>query len=282
MTEETIKIIAEDGYTLFGTLREPKLSTDIKGYIQINSGTGIPEKFYRHFAKYLTQQGYVTVTFDYRGIGKSKPKKLRGFDATNFQWGTLDMTAVLNWGIEHYPDIDKIIIGHSMGGQLIGTMKNAEKIDRTIIIASGTGFWKDMPKSRLKFLMPFLWYVYIPLTSFVCGYGGAKKIKQGENLPKGVALQWRKWCVNDDYWESDFNKETNANSFSKLNGKLKSISFTDDNIISAKANKKLLNYFKNVSIENKVIAPNDFNLTQIGHFGFFSKKSEKLWKYTLE
>jgi predicted alpha/beta hydrolase len=194
MNEEVIKIIAEDGYTLSGTLREP--SSGFKGFIQINSGTGIPERFYRHFAKYLTKQGYVTVTFDYRGIGKSKPEKLKGFEATNFQWGELDMTAVLNWGIKNYPDLEKIVIGHSMGGQLIGTMKNADKIDRTILIASGTGFWKDMPRSILKIFMPFLWYLYIPFTTTICGYGGAKKIKQGENLPKGVALQWRNWCIN--------------------------------------------------------------------------------------
>jgi len=174
------------------------------------------------------------------------------------------------------------MIGHSMGGQLIGTMKNANKIDRTIMIASGTGFWKDMPKSSLRILMPFLWYVYIPLTSFICGFGGAKKIKQGENLPKGVALQWRKWCTNENYWDNDFNDEINKNSFNQLKGKLKSISFSDDNIISAKANEKLLKYFKNVSVENKTISPNEYGLKQIGHFGFFSQKSKKVWKSVVE
>ena len=276
MTEKEIKINANDGYSLSAILREP-IKKPV-GFVQINSGTGIPQKFYRHFASYLTRKGYVTVTFDYRGIGQSKPAKLRGFEATNFQWGELDMTAVLNWGINNYPDLEKIVIGHSIGGQLIGTMKNADKIDRTVLIASGTGFWKDMPKSKLKILIPFLWHLYIPFTTAVCGYGGAKKIKQGENLPKGVALQWRNWCINDNYWESDFNSETNSSSFEKLKGKLKSISFTDDKIISEKANKGLLNYYKNVTLENERISPNEIGLKQIGHFGFFSKTSEKLWK----
>merc|ERR1711991_229830 len=118
---------------------------------------------------------------------------LRGFEATNYQWGELDMTAVLDWGIQHYPELEKIVIGHSMGGQLIGTMKNADKIDKTFVIASGTGYWKDMPKGNLKLLMPFLWYFYIPFTTTFYGYGAAKKINQGENLPKGVAMQWRNW-----------------------------------------------------------------------------------------
>lgn len=276
ITDKEIKIQTKDGYELSATLREP-IEKPI-GFIQINSGTGIPQKFYRHFANYLTKKGYVTVTFDYRGIGKSKPKTLKGFKATNFQWGEFDMTAVLDWGIKNYPNLEKTIVGHSMGGQLIGTMKNADKIDKTFLIASGTGFWKDMPKSSLKMLMPFLWYIYIPFTTTFCGYGGAKKIKQGENLPKGVALQWRNWCISKNYWDSDLNKGVNKNSFQKLTGELKSISFLDDKIISEKANNKLLQYYKNVSVEKSIISPNEVGLNSIGHFGFFSSKSEKLWK----
>ena len=275
MNNKEVKIRAKDGYELSATLYEP--IEEPVGFIQINSGTGIPQKFYRHFANYLTKKGYVTVTFDYRGIGKSKPATLKGFEATNFQWGELDMTAILDWGIINYPTLEKTVIGHSMGGQLIGTMKNADKIDQTFLIASGTGFWKDMPKGRLKMLMPFLWYAYIPFTTAFCGYGGAKKIKQGENLPKGVALQWRNLCINENYWESDFNTETNNNSFQKLTGSLKSILFQDDKIISEKANRKLLRYYENASIENISLSPNEMGLESVGHFGFFSSKSEKLW-----
>lgn len=276
MKKKEIKIQAKDGYVLTATLREPAQKPI--GYAQINSGTGIPQKFYRHLANYLTEQGYVTITFDYRGIGKSKPAKLKGFKATNFQWGELDMTAILDWAIQQYPKLEKTVIGHSMGGQLIGTMKNADKIDKTVLIASGTGFWKDMPKGKLKTLMPFLWYVYIPFTTAVCGYGAAKKIRQGENLPKGVAQQWRNWCINKEYWKADFTKETNENSFKKLKGTLQSISFTDDNIISEKANKNLLSYYKNVCIQNTRIAPGELGIHKIGHFGFFSQKSKKLWE----
>lgn len=276
INKKEIKIEAKDGYMLSATLLEP--SEKPIGFIQINSGTGIPKGFYRHFANYLTKRGYVTVTFDYRGIGKSKPTTLKGFKATNLQWGELDMSAILDWGIMNYPDLKKIVIGHSMGGQLIGTMDNADKIDKTFIIASGTGFWREMPKGNLKLIMPFLWYIYIPLTTFIFGYGAAKKIKQGENLPKGVALQWRSWCINKNYWKSEINGSIAINSFDKLKGELKSISFTDDNIISEIANKKLLGYYKNVTIENKRISPIEMGLNKIGHFGFFSSKSEKLWK----
>jgi predicted alpha/beta hydrolase len=275
MTKENIIVTAKDGYKLGACVRKPK--NEIKGIIQINSGTGIPQEFYKHFATYLTQLGYITITFDYRGIGSSKPKSLKGFKANNLEWGTLDMSSILDWSIKSYPSLEKIVIGHSMGGQLIGLMENNEKIDKVFIIASGTGYWKDMPKGLTKMLMPFLWYFYMPLNIFIYGYSNAKKINQGENLPKGVALQWKNWCLNKDYWENEFGKTINSNSFAKLTAPIKSLIFKDDNIISQKANKKLLAYYKNAILNEIQITPKSVEINKIGHFGYFSRKSEKLW-----
>ncbi len=276
MTENEIKILTADDFELTATIRIP--NENPKAFIQINSGTGIPAKFYTKFARYFAEQGYIVVNYDYRGIGLSKPKSLKGFQCTNLQWGTLDMTAVLNWAIKQYPDLKKIVIGHSMGGQLIGTMTNVDKIDQSILIASGTGFWKDMPQTKLKYLMPILWNFYIPLTTLIYGYGSTKKIRQGENLPKGVVLQWRKWCVSKDYWKTDIEKNQEANNFAILKGKMTSITFSDDNIISDKANEKLLKHYTNVEILKKNISPKEIGLDKLGHFGFFQKKAEVLWQ----
>ena len=275
MIETAITVPAADGYPLAATLREP--DTTPRAFVQINSGTGIPQRFYRHFAEHLTRLGYVTATFDYRGIGASRPTRLQDSEATTLEWGTLDMTAVLDYGIQHYPSLPKIVVGHSMGGQLIGTMQNADRIDRTVIVAAGTGFWRDMPQGLLRALMPVLWYVYIPLTIRLCGYAAARKIRQGENLPRGVARQWRDWCVSSSYWEQDFGADFIASSFGKLRGSLQSISFSDDTIISDVANRKLLGYYRNASVDRQVIEPATVDRRQIGHFGFFSKGSEALW-----
>ena len=275
MIDKRIIITAKDGFKLGAHIREPE--TDFRGLVQINSGTGIPQEFYKNFAKYLTNLGYVTITYDYRGIGKSKPKNLKGFNATNSQWGSMDMSAILDWSINEYPALEKIVIGHSMGGQLIGLMENNNKIDRVFLIASGTGYWKDMPEGKIKWLMPFLWYFYMPLNIFVFGFSNAKKIKQGENLPKGVALQWRKWCLNKSYWDSEFGKTIDKYSFSKLSAPIQSLVFTDDNLVSRNSNKKLLAYFNQTRISEIEISPKSVGLNKIGHFGYFSRSSEKLW-----
>lgn len=68
MRQQELTISAKDGFQLSAVLREPEVP--LKCVIQIHSGTGILQSLYSNFAIYLTQNGYVTLTFDYRGIGK--------------------------------------------------------------------------------------------------------------------------------------------------------------------------------------------------------------------
>jgi predicted alpha/beta hydrolase len=50
--QQNIVIQARDGYKLSATIRRPL--TEIKGVIQINCGTGIPQNLYSNLAIYLT------------------------------------------------------------------------------------------------------------------------------------------------------------------------------------------------------------------------------------
>ena len=53
----------------------------------IASAMGVKRRYYDAFAQYLAARGISVVTFDYRGIGESRPASLRGFDATMLDWG---------------------------------------------------------------------------------------------------------------------------------------------------------------------------------------------------
>jgi predicted alpha/beta hydrolase len=274
--QQNVLIEARDGFKLSATIRRPL--TEIKGVIQMNCGPGIPQKVYSNLAIYLTQYGYVTVTYDYRGIGNSKPKNLKGFEAKIEDWGILDMTSIFDWIISEFPNEKKIIIGHSMGGQLVGLMDNYQKIDKLVLIASSTGYWKDM-SSPYKWLMPPLWFLFVPLTTFIYGYANAKKIRQGENLPKGVAIQWRNWCINPNYFDEHFQKSNTSLFFDKLRIPLKSIQIKDDPIANEITSNKILKYYKIANIEIEKISPEQLGVKKIGHTGFFSRQfKDTLWK----
>lgn len=74
-----IQIPAMDGFALAATVYEPDALTH--KVVLITGGTGVLRRFYDPFACFLQQQGFGVVTFDYRGIGDSRPPSLKGFSA---------------------------------------------------------------------------------------------------------------------------------------------------------------------------------------------------------
>ena len=275
MKIENLKIPARDGYLLSARLFVPTQPS--KGFVQIHSGTGIPQKLYANFARFLAENGFTALTFDYRGIAASAPELLEESDAKISDWGKLDMPGVFDWVLKNFPNQKKIIAAHSMGGQMVGLMDNYKDIDQLFLIASSTGYWWDM-SSPYKWLPAFFWYFFIPIHTKMFGYVNAMKVKQGENLPKGVALQWRKWCTDKNYFKSDLEGELRPVFYDKITFPIKSIQIQDDQLANKKTSNKLLKYYKNAPIEVEVIKPNDLGVDKIGHTGFFSRKfKNSLW-----
>jgi predicted alpha/beta hydrolase len=49
-----------------------------------------------HAASWLAGQGFLTATFDYRGIGRSRNGRLRDVDATVVDWAVVDCAAMVD------------------------------------------------------------------------------------------------------------------------------------------------------------------------------------------
>lgn len=62
-----------DHFPLSVKIFEPEISNG--KLLLINSATGVKQQIYFSFAKYLAEKGFTVITYDYRGIGESKPKK---------------------------------------------------------------------------------------------------------------------------------------------------------------------------------------------------------------
>jgi predicted alpha/beta hydrolase len=142
-----------DGENLHATCFAPEDGHELPLVAVINPGAGIPATYYKRFAEGLADRGIVTITFDYRGIGPSRPAKLRGFRATIKDWGELDAPAVLRWAREHYPDRRRAVIGHSVGGFLTGFTPDPTLIDRMVFVGAHTGYWGDYARRA----RPLMW-----------------------------------------------------------------------------------------------------------------------------
>lgn len=280
-----ISFPALDGTQLGGVLFEPEGTPHT--CLLMNSGTGIPQRFYARFAQHAAANGFVVLTYDYRGIGRSAPRSLRGYDARYRDWGQRDVPGAINWLTERYPTLPLAAVGHSTGGQQLGLCENVNRIKAALFVGVSTGYWRGMP-ARMKWLTLGLWKIYIPLASRLCGYAPARTIGLGENLPTGVAREWGSWCMEPEYlaaYFDDVGRRTPVDGapfgrifFDEIAFPIRAYCFTDDPIATPSNVAPLLALFKNVTIDTCWVNPADLELKSIGHLGFFrSGIGKSMW-----
>ena len=92
------------------------------------TGGGIRADVYRHFLSYLASHGMAVLAFDYRGIGESRPPRLRDFAAGFEDWAEYDAGGAIAWMAARYPTACLTGMGHSIGALMIGASELARKL----------------------------------------------------------------------------------------------------------------------------------------------------------
>ncbi|NBX21262.1 MAG: alpha/beta fold hydrolase, partial [Betaproteobacteria bacterium] len=111
-TPESLTLTTRDGYAL-QALRYTATGP-LRGHLVVAGATGVPQLFYKNFALFAAQQGYTTLTVDYRGIGFSKPADLRGFQMDYLDWAFHDVAAAVDAMADD--TVPLFMVGHSFGG----------------------------------------------------------------------------------------------------------------------------------------------------------------------
>jgi predicted alpha/beta hydrolase len=251
----------------------------MRGSVVIGGAMGVRQEFYAPFAQWLCGQGWRVTTFDYRGSGDSLPTdkggSLRGFKADLFDW-THDYEAAIDHAHAALPHQPLYLLGHSLGAQLPGLLRNQHKVGGLLSIAAGSGYWRENAP-KLKRIVPYFWFFLVPLATRLCGYFPGRKLRKVGDLPAGVILQWRKWCLNPRYSvgaEGELARQCYANArFPVL-----ALSITDDELMTLRGTHSLVNLYENAPREVQRIAPADIAVRRIGHFGLFRSEHEAvLW-----
>jgi len=233
---------------------------------------GVAARFYQSYARFLCEQGFDVVRFDYDGMGNSKSGSLRNNVSTMQSWAVNDLATVSGWIKSNLKADSLFIIGHSAGGQLAGISKSTGDVDAMLLVASQSGYWRHWAGFK-KLPMCLLWYVFIPVLTRVFGFFPAKALRLGEDLPKQVALEWAKWGRSPDYIASDV---ALAKRFEEFPGPILAYSFSDDSFAPIEAVESLLGFYSNASIEHRKINAKHYSSDGIGHVGFFRKKTGSL------
>ena len=71
-----VAIPCRDGITLGGHVWVAV--GPVHGAVVVNPATGVAARYYHRYARFLAGHGFEVLTFDYRGIGLSRPARLRG------------------------------------------------------------------------------------------------------------------------------------------------------------------------------------------------------------
>lgn len=269
-----------DGQTIMATVYP---TPNPKGTVILASALGVPQSYYARYAKYLMENGYQSISFDYRGT------------ALSCYQGNLDQLQLIDWGkqdlhrviqeartlaADHSHTADNILlVGHSIGGQLTGMSDETQHIQRAIFVASSAPYWKRW-QGMEKLSMFFSINIMIPLACFGRKIFPAKAVGFSSiNMPASVATKWVKWMNTPDYL---FDKEHgyDISGYKNLSMPILSLGFDDDHFAPKVNIDWLLKFFPNCQIDNTQIAAKQHG--GIGHMGFFHDRHKNtLWQDSL-
>lgn len=245
--------------------------------VLVHPGTAITQRFYEPFARYLVGLGMSVLTYDYRGTGRSRPASLRGFHITMADWMDEDVGAVTRWAAEAFPGLPRMAVGHSLGGHALALSDESNSLRAAVLVASHAGVTATITglAERLR-----VWAVMRLLTPLLCrtlGYMPGRRLGLGEDLPRGVMLQWSRWTTLPRYFFDDPAMDAERR-MARVRIPLLVLGFEDDPWANRHAVGMLVAPLANARIERRHVAPQEAGLAAIGHMGFFRKHAaERLW-----
>ena len=268
-----VKILADDGYALGASLFEPRAAP--RGTVVIHGATAVPKAYYRRIAEHLARSGTRVLTYDYRGVGASRPEDLRGFGATMSDWARLDARAAMRFARDELPGHRVAIVGHRFGGQMLGLDDAIGDAAGILLVGAQLGWYGDWPAlSRPRLWL--VWHALVPALTAMFGYlPGAMGL--GEDLPSGVAREWARWCRTPEYLMAYH--EGARERFARIERPVLLYSFTDDDFAPPGAVDRLARALSGAPLVRRAIDPSALGRRAIGHFGFFRPALEgSLWE----
>ncbi|MFK0161491.1 alpha/beta fold hydrolase [Rhizobium sp. NPDC090279] len=279
-TGQVISIPCRDGVVLGGHLWQAETKWPA-GSVIINPATGVLARYYHRYAQFLAGHGFDVLTYDYRGIGQSRPQQLRGSGYRWRDWGERDFDAALQWMTSHRRSDPLMVVGHSVGGFLPGLAEHAPMIDRILTVGAQYAWWGDyMPRRRAALF--FKWHVAMPAITAFCGYFPGRRLGWLEDLPKGVANEW---SFRGRRFERSHPKGEQTDALRRMAAVIApvlAVAVSDDELGTLPAIRRTLNYYTGARRLSVLLRPADFGRGTIGHFGLFHDSyKDSFWTDTL-
>lgn len=276
-----IEIVCRDGVTLGGHLWGASQPRPIAVVI-INPATGVLARFYHRYARFLADEGFVALTYDYRGIGQSRPPRMRGCGYRWRDWGEQDFDAAVRFVRAAWTDdVPIMVVGHSVGGFLPGLAESGSRIERMLTVGAQYGWWGDYaPRHRLGLFLKF--HAVMPPITALAGYFPGRRLGWLEDLPAGVAFEW---AFRRQRFEHSHHPDERAAALERMaavNARILAVAVSDDPIGTLPAIRRTLAYYRNAVRAAVLLSPQDYGRSAIGHFDLFrADHASGFWRDTL-
>lgn len=276
---ETIVISCVDGVRLGGH-RWASAMQPPQGAIIINAATGVRAHYYHRYAQFLSEHGFEVLTYDYRGIGASRPDTIRHSTFRWRDWGEKDFEAAVRF--MHAKSGQPLqIIGHSIGGFLPGLAPSHSLVSRMLTVGAQFAWWGDYHKSR-RLQLFCKWHVVMPALTALFGYFPGQWLGWLEDLPKGVANEW---SLRRRRFERSYPKPLRAGVLDNLaafSAPILAVVVSDDPLAPEPAIRRALTYYRGAAAQVVRLSPRDYHRAQIGHFDLFHDRHRMgFWQETL-
>lgn len=272
-----VTIPARDGYPLGATLHLPCGAPT--GLVLVGAATGVPARYYNPFAAALAERGLLAVTYDYRGIGASRPASLRGFGASMRDWIDLDAEGAIAWARTAHPGLPLLAVGHSLGGHAIGLCDGSRHLAGGAMVSTAAAWSGYIQGAPERWRVRALLRVAGPALSLAFGCVPMRWLGMGEDLPGPAFRDWARWIGMRRYFFDDPAMDAAAR-FARVRAPLLLVGADDDPWTPAPAIDLLGAYFTGAPCERWQIAPTDTATGRVGHAGFFRREhKDTLWSH---
>ncbi len=273
---EPLTLTTADG-TRIGATRFEALG-EYRGTIIVAGATGVPQAFYRRFAEHARGRGFTVMTFDYRGIGRSRPPSLKGFRMDFLDWARQDLAAAVEAMAEEGRPL--FLVGHSFGGHAFGLLPNHHRIARFYTFGVGAGWHGWMPRVE-SLRVRLMWNVVLPVLNAWKGYSPWAMLRMGEDLPLDVFRQWRRWCRFPRYFFDDPALPRLADQYATVRTPITAANALDDQWALPRSRDAFVWAYRNAPLTRVDIDPSPWR-GGLGHMGYFRPKAHALWDGVLD
>lgn len=262
-----VAIVCRDGVRLGGHVWGEAEDAP-NGTVIINPATGVLARYYHYFARFLAEHGFQVLTYDYRGIGLSRPAQLKGCRYRWRDWGERDFEAAVDFVTARRKAGPLLIVGHSIGGFLPGLARNAEQIDRMLTVGAQYAYWRDYAAER-RWRLFLKWHVAMPALTAVFGFFPGKRLGWLEDLPGPVANEWSFRRARMELSHPRHERAEVLRSFAAVRAPILAIAVSDDELGTVPAIRRALAYYRNAAPAEALLKPADLGFDRIGHFDLF-------------